>query len=74
MDVFNNADGVKVADVDVVVTVPVTPPLTAIFVVFSVDVFIASLNTTIIALLMAMPVADAEGVRLETLGAVESST
>ena len=66
--------GVKVALVEVVVMVPVTPPETVIFVVFSVLVFIASLNTTVIALLMATFVALTAGVRLEIVGAALSST
>ena len=55
-------------------TVPVTPPETVIFVVFSVLVFIASLNTTVMAVLMGTLVALTAGVRLETVGTVLSST
>ena len=74
MDEFNTADGVNVALVAVVLTVPATLGDSVILVVVSVDVFIASLNTTVIALLMPTPVALTAGVRLETVGAVLSST
>jgi hypothetical protein len=70
----NNAEGVNVALVELVVSVPVTPPETVILVVLSVEVFIASLNTTVIALLMATFVALVLGVRLDTVGAALSST
>ena len=73
MEVASNAEGVNVALVEVVVTVPVTPPETVIFVVFSVEVFIASLNTTVIALFTGTFVAFVLGVRLDTVGAVLSS-
>ena len=74
MEVVRSEDGVNVALVEVVETVPVTPPDTVIFVVLRVDVFIASLKTTVMAELMAIPVALAAGVRLETVGATLSCT
>jgi hypothetical protein len=58
--------------VEVVATVPVTPPETVIFDVVSVEVFIASLNTTVIALLMATLVALVLGLRLDTVGTTSS--
>ena len=57
VEVANSALGVNVALVEVVETLPVTPPETVMLVVVSVDVFIASLNTTVIALLTPTPVA-----------------
>ena len=74
VDEFKAELGVNVALVDVVVTVPATDGLVVMLVVFSVDVFIASLNTTVMAVLTATPVALTPGVRLETVGDVESST
>src|SRR5687768_14423108 len=43
------AEGVNVAEVAVVVTVPVTPPLTESWLAFSVEVSIGSLKVTVIA-------------------------
>ena len=74
MEAANTALGVNVALLEVVETLPVTPPDTVILVVLSVDVFIASLNWTVIVLFTATFVALAAGVRLETVGAVESCT
>ena len=74
VELFKKVLGVNVALVDVVDTLPVTPPEIEMVETLRVDSFISSLKTTEMTVLIPTPVAFTTGVRLETVGAALSST